>query len=64
VGGSGGARLFYVLRDGDKGYVTRQDWRRHLAAMLDTHPGLEFLKATPEFQVLYIYIFQVIYICI
>ena len=34
--------------------MTREDWKKALAALLDTHPGLEFLKSTPEFQERYL----------
>ena len=37
-------RLFHVLRDGNNQFVTRADWKKRLAVLLDTHPGLEFLK--------------------
>jgi len=43
-------RLFHLLRDPKNQFVTRADWKRRLAVLLDTHPGLDFLKATPEFQ--------------
>lgn len=47
-------RLFELLRGEGKNYVTREDWKVHLNAFLNTHPGLEFLKATPEFQERYL----------
>lgn len=47
-------RLFELLRSEGTKYVTRQDWKLHLALFLNTHPGLEFLKATPEFQERYL----------
>jgi len=43
-------RLFHLLREGTNQFVTRADWKKRLAVLLDTHPGLDFLKATPEFQ--------------
>ena len=43
-------RLFHFLREGNQQHVTRADWKKRLAVLLDTHPGLDFLKATPEFQ--------------
>uniref|UniRef100_A0A7S0NLH7 Uncharacterized protein n=1 Tax=Micromonas pusilla TaxID=38833 RepID=A0A7S0NLH7_MICPS len=55
------ARVFEVLR-GDKNngdangsglnipHLTHQDFRSVLRCVLDTHPGLEFLKDSPEFQ--------------
>lgn len=47
-------RLFELLRSEGTKYVTRQDWKLHLSLFLNTHPGLEFLKATPEFQERYL----------
>lgn len=46
-----GERLWGLLRSPNAETVTREDWKRNLASLLDTHPGLEFLKSTPEFQV-------------
>mmetsp|Transcript_40582 Transcript_40582/g.95310 ORF Transcript_40582/g.95310 Transcript_40582/m.95310 type:complete len:566 (+) Transcript_40582:161-1858(+) len=43
-------RLFNLLRNGSARFVSREDWREHLSVLLDTHPGLDFLKGTPEFQ--------------
>ena len=43
-------RLFHFLREPSNQFVTRADWKKRLACLLDTHPGLDFLKATPEFQ--------------
>ena len=43
-------RLFHLLREGGNQFVTREDWKKMLAVLLDTHQGLDFLKATPEFQ--------------
>mmetsp|Transcript_28275 Transcript_28275/g.69942 ORF Transcript_28275/g.69942 Transcript_28275/m.69942 type:complete len:561 (+) Transcript_28275:58-1740(+) len=47
-------RLFNLLRSEGKNFVTREDWKHHLYTFLNTHPGLEFLKATPEFQERYL----------
>ena len=55
------ARVFEVLRgaksaDGANGvglnipHLTHTDFRSVLRCVLDTHPGLEFLKDSPEFQ--------------
>jgi len=44
------ARLFDLLKGQGSNYVTREDWMKHLRFLLDTHPGLDFLKGTPEFQ--------------
>jgi len=43
-------RVFNLLRSPGKEFVTRDNWKAALACLLDTHPGLEFLKSTPEFQ--------------
>lgn len=42
-------RLFHALRKGDKG-ITKADLEPMVRAVINTHPGLEFLKETPEFQ--------------
>ena len=56
------ARVFEVLRVGQEEsgdasnsglnipHLTHQDFRSVLRCVLDTHPGLEFLKDSPEFQ--------------
>ena len=45
-----GERLWALLRGPNSDSVTRDDWKKNLASLLDTHPGLDFLKSTPEFQ--------------
>lgn len=43
-------RCFSLLDPSDKGYLTGEDFWPLLRSILDQHAGLEFLKATPEFQ--------------
>eukprot|EP00878_Enallax_costatus_P011414 GHUV01011917.1.p1 GENE.GHUV01011917.1~~GHUV01011917.1.p1 ORF type:complete len:455 (+),score=124.40 GHUV01011917.1:298-1662(+) len=46
-------RLWEVLRPDGKHYLTYADFRPLLQAVLQYHPGLEFLADTPEFQARY-----------
>ena len=43
-------RLFDVLRKDDADHVTQADLKQMLNGILMSHPGLEFLQETPEFQ--------------
>ena len=43
-------RLWEVLRPDGRHYLTHDDFRPLLQAVLQYHPGLEFLGETPEFQ--------------
>jgi serine/threonine-protein phosphatase 2A regulatory subunit B'' len=43
-------RLFKVITKPDSGAITIEDFKPIMRTLLDTHPGLEFLQATPEFQ--------------
>lgn len=43
-------RLFNTLRKPQNNYFERDDFRPLMRVLMDTHPGLDFLKATPEFQ--------------
>jgi hypothetical protein len=43
-------RIFTVLKQPDKNYLTQEDFRPILRELLATHRGLEFLHDTPEFQ--------------
>jgi hypothetical protein len=57
------------LREPNNQFVARADWKKRLATLLDTHPGLDFLRATPEFQVcvyiyMYIHMYIYIYVCV
>lgn len=43
-------RLFNVVRNSSDDYLLTEDFKPILRVLLDSHPGLEFLQATPEFQ--------------
>ncbi|MCO5592340.1 hypothetical protein L7F22_046341 [Adiantum nelumboides] len=43
-------RIFHVLKQLGKSYLTQEDFRPVLKELLATHHGLEFLQDTPEFQ--------------
>lgn len=43
-------RIFQVLKQPEKSYLTQEDFRPVLRELLATHRGLEFLQDTPEFQ--------------
>lgn len=43
-------RMFDILRTGGCDYVVQSDLKHMLAGILLSHPGLEFLQDTPEFQ--------------
>ncbi|CAG9321413.1 unnamed protein product [Blepharisma stoltei] len=43
-------RLFNVLCKPGRRYLIRNDFKPLMIYLMETHPGLEFLKATPEFQ--------------
>ena len=43
-------RVFNLLAKPGSRFIERDDFRPLLAVLLTRHPGLEFLKATPEFQ--------------
>ncbi|KAI3943144.1 hypothetical protein MKW92_046322 [Papaver armeniacum] len=44
------AQIFTVLKQPDRKYLTQEDFKPALRELLATHPGLEFLQSTPEFQ--------------
>lgn len=46
-------KMFEVLRSGEKQHLTHEDFKPLLTAVLNYHPGLEFLQETPEFQTRY-----------
>jgi serine/threonine-protein phosphatase 2A regulatory subunit B'' len=46
----GATRIFSVLKQEDKDYLTQDDFRPILRELLSAHHGLEFLHDTPEFQ--------------
>ena len=43
-------RMFDILRKDGCGYVAPDDLKSMMAGILLSHPGLEFLQETPEFQ--------------
>lgn len=43
-------QIFTILKQPDQKYLTQEDFKPLLRDLLETHPGLEFLQATPEFQ--------------
>ncbi|KAJ4844045.1 hypothetical protein Tsubulata_013450 [Turnera subulata] len=43
-------QMFNILKRPDCKYLTKADFKPILRELLATHPGLEFLKGTPEFQ--------------
>lgn len=43
-------RLFDILRKEGVDYVSQDDLKSMMAGILLSHPGLEFLQETPEFQ--------------
>lgn len=42
--------MFKVLAKPGEKYITNDDFKPMLKELLETHPGLHFLQATPEFQ--------------
>ena len=43
-------RIFDLLKATNRPHIERDDLRPLLLTLMETHPGLDFLKATPEFQ--------------
>ncbi|MFQ6627480.1 hypothetical protein Gotur_005070 [Gossypium turneri] len=43
-------QIFTILKHPDLKYLTQDDFKPLLQELLATHPGLEFLQSTPEFQ--------------
>ncbi|KAK9293342.1 hypothetical protein L1049_021334 [Liquidambar formosana] len=43
-------QIFTILKQPDLKYLTQDDLKPVLQELLATHPGLEFLQSTPEFQ--------------
>ncbi|CAN1729906.1 Serine/threonine protein phosphatase 2A regulatory subunit B''beta [Linum perenne] len=43
-------QIYTVLKQPDHEYLSQEDFRPVLREILATHPGLEFLQSTPEFQ--------------
>ncbi|KAL5230530.1 hypothetical protein ABZP36_029306 [Zizania latifolia] len=44
------SQIFEILRKPGYNYLTQEDFKPILKELLATHPGLEFLQGTPEFQ--------------
>lgn len=42
--------MFKVLAKPREKYIHTEDFKPMLRELLDSHPGLNFLQATPEFQ--------------
>lgn len=45
-----GIQIYKILKQPDLKYLTQEDFKPVLKELLATHPGLEFLQSTPEFQ--------------
>ncbi|GLT42295.1 hypothetical protein SLA2020_163040 [Shorea laevis] len=43
-------QVFKILKQSDHNFLTQVDFKPVLQELLETHPGLEFLRGTPEFQ--------------
>ncbi|PIA36337.1 hypothetical protein AQUCO_03400319v1 [Aquilegia coerulea] len=43
-------QIYTILKQPDCNYLTQDDFKPVLEELLATHPGLEFLQSTPEFQ--------------
>lgn len=43
-------RIFNLLKAPNRPHIERDDFKPLLLTLMETHPGLDFLKATPEFQ--------------
>ncbi|CAN6479511.1 unnamed protein product [Victoria cruziana] len=43
-------QIFKVLKQPGQNFLTQEDFKPVLRELLATHPGLEFLQGTPEFQ--------------
>ncbi|KAK4746724.1 hypothetical protein SAY87_025761 [Trapa incisa] len=44
------SQVFGILKQPDLNYLTQEDFKPVLRELLSSHPGLEFLQSTPEFQ--------------
>jgi len=47
-------RFFNVLKQKKNNFIVEEDFKVMLLDLLETHPGLEFLKSSPEFQTRYL----------
>ncbi|CAL5194580.1 unnamed protein product [Lathyrus oleraceus] len=45
-----GTQIYKILKQPQFNYLTQDDFKPILRELLATHPGLEFLQSTPEFQ--------------
>ncbi|GAB4836096.1 hypothetical protein Ancab_001013 [Ancistrocladus abbreviatus] len=43
-------QIFTIMKQPDRRYLKQDDFKSVLRELLATHPGLEFLQTTPEFQ--------------
>jgi serine/threonine-protein phosphatase 2A regulatory subunit B'' len=43
-------RAFFLLDSKEKNYLIGSDFMSMMTAVMEIHPGLNFLKETPEFQ--------------
>ncbi|GAB4855349.1 hypothetical protein Ancab_023970 [Ancistrocladus abbreviatus] len=43
-------QIFTIMKQPDRRYLIQDDFKPVLRELLATHPGLEFLQSTPEFQ--------------
>ncbi|KAJ6842897.1 serine/threonine protein phosphatase 2A regulatory subunit B''beta-like [Iris pallida] len=43
-------QIYTILKQPDHNYLTQEDFKPVLRELLASHPGLEFLQSTPEFQ--------------
>ncbi|KAK9691709.1 hypothetical protein RND81_09G213800 [Saponaria officinalis] len=43
-------QIYTIMKQPDHRYLTQEDFKPLLKELLSTHPGLEFLQTTPEFQ--------------
>ncbi|KAJ8452445.1 hypothetical protein Cgig2_000034 [Carnegiea gigantea] len=43
-------QIFTIMKQPDRKYLMQDDFKPILRELLATHPGLEFLQSTPEFQ--------------
>ncbi|KAF3436128.1 hypothetical protein FNV43_RR23220 [Rhamnella rubrinervis] len=43
-------QMFKILKQPDRNYLSKVDFKPILQELLASHPGLEFLQSTPEFQ--------------
>ena len=44
------SNFFHVIKQDQNSFITRSDFREFVWTLLDTHPGLAFLRDSPEFQ--------------